>query len=342
MVENSFYYDFGDPASFKSFGAIDRLLHIATGIDYHGHPVKQGTVFYIAGEGQQGIGRRIAAWHIAHKTRAKDVPFFLAKTPTQLMDPGAVDEVRRAVDLLAKEYGPPAVLHIDTLARNFGDGDENATRDMNTVIGNMDLAFGNDFCRGITHHTGHANKERARGSIALHGAADSAFRFAFIDSQQVYVECKKMKDAASAPKMLFDLNPVNLIIGDSFDSSFTLVLSAEGDEVSVSEPSGEKMSKAMKEALSLLDEMYSDCEKNLSCKDTMPRIEISGWRDACVEQKIYVSKRTFNKALNRMVERKKVYFDENNVFVYTVSIYLKYFEKDDDCTTNGYQTDTKR
>jgi len=103
--------------------------------------VKQGTVFYICGEGQQGIGRRIAAWHNAHKTKAADVPFFVSKTPTQLMDLEAIQDVRRAVDSMTKQYGPPAVVHIDTLARNFGEGDENATKDMNKAISNLDLAF---------------------------------------------------------------------------------------------------------------------------------------------------------------------------------------------------------
>jgi hypothetical protein len=173
---------------------------------------------------------------IAHKTKAADVPFFLAKTPTQLMDPGAVDEVRRAVDILAKEYGTPAAVHLDTLSRNFGEGDENATKDMNRVIQNLDRAFGNDFCRGITHHTGHANKDRARGSIALHGAADTAYRMVAADSGQVFIECKKMKDAPSAQPMLFDLDTIDLVIGDTHDHSFTLTLAAEGDEAAGVDP----------------------------------------------------------------------------------------------------------
>ena len=195
LTDYAFYYNFGDPGHFKTFVELDRLLCIASGIDYHGHKVKQGTVFYIAGEGQQGIGRRIAAWHIAHKTKAADVPFFVAKVPTQLMDPAALDDVRRAVDAMTKQYGPPAVVHFDTLARNFGEGDENATKDVNAAISNLDKAFGNDFCRGLTHHTGHANKDRARGAMALHGAADAAFRISLTESGQVLVECKKMKDA---------------------------------------------------------------------------------------------------------------------------------------------------
>ena len=229
MTDRSFYYNFGDPGSWKTFVELDRLLCVASGIPYHGHPVKQGTVFYIAGEGQQGIGRRIAAWHIDHQTKAAEVPFFVAKVPTQLMDPQSLDDVRSAIDAMSKEYGPPAVVHIDTLARNFGDGDENATKDMNRVIANLDQAFGNDFCRGVTHHTGHGNKDRARGSMALHGAADIAFKVS-LQNDRVLVECQKMKDAPSTPPMIFERREILLRIGDAKDRSFVLDLVAEGDE----------------------------------------------------------------------------------------------------------------
>ena len=241
IPENSFYYDFGESGSYKTFVALDRLLCVAAGVDYHGHKVRQGTVFYIAGEGQQGIGRRIAAWHIAHGTNVEGIPFFVAKTPTQLMDPKAVDDVRKAVDYMSKEYGDPAIVHIDTLARNFGEGDENSTKDMNRVISNLDEAFGNDFCRGLTHHTGHFNKERARGSGVLHGASDVAFRVSIPLNQQVLVECTKMKDAASSPAMLFELERIRLLIDNQYDPSFVLDLIAEGDEAL--KTTGNKMEK---------------------------------------------------------------------------------------------------
>lgn len=228
LLKDSFYYDFGDPGHFKTFIALDRLLSIATGIDYHGHTVRQGTVFYIAGEGQQGIGRRIAAWHIAHGTKAKDVPFFLAKTPTQLMDPEALDEVRKAVDYMSAQYGPPAILHIDTLARNFGEGDENSTRDMNRVISNLDSAFGNNFCRGLSHHPGHTNKDRARGSIALEGAADEAFRMQKNPDETILTICTKMKDAVKPPPMLFEPGEVLLQIDNERCNSYVMELLAEG------------------------------------------------------------------------------------------------------------------
>ena len=330
LVENSFYYDFGDSGSYKTFVAIDRLMCIAAGIDYHDHRVKQGTVFYIAGEGQQGLGRRLAAWHIEHKTKAADVPFFVAEVPTQLMDPEAVNDVRRAVDYLAREYGQPAVVHMDTLARNFGDGDENATKDMNRVISNIDTAFGNTICRGLTHHTGHTNKDRARGSYALYGASDGVFRISMTPTGQVLVECPKTKDASKAKAMLFNVNTTLLLINDQPDQSCTLSLIAEGDEAMDAKAGmvdNSKVSGNMRKALDLLDEMYTDYEKNLiaGCrKNAMPSVAVSDWRDACISKNLYKRPDSFNRALDRMLERQLLFLDEGRAHAYTVSSCLKY------------------
>ncbi len=58
---------FGEPACGKSFSAIDLACCVATGKDWHGMPVKQpGPVFYIAGEGFNGLSRRFMAWQVSH------------------------------------------------------------------------------------------------------------------------------------------------------------------------------------------------------------------------------------------------------------------------------------
>jgi len=334
IVDNSLYIDYGDPETFKSFIALDRLLCVAADIPYHGHPVKQGTVYYIPGEGQQGLGRRIAGWHAEHKTKARDIPFFVSNKPTQLMDPKALDDVLRAIDAMTKEYGPPAVVHFDTLARNFGEGDENSTADMNRVVQNMDTAFGNDFCRGITHHTGHFNKDRARGSSALHGAVDTAFRVSVTEAKQVLIECRKMKDARAALPMLFDLKTILLSIGGQNDQSYVLTLAAEGEEAAAAAKDFSNTTKAsgsMKKALEILDTMYAEYEKNLNTSgrdSALPRVAVSDWKDACMDKKIYRRKDNFNKAKASMQDRKLIHLDDNNLYVYSKSIYLKYFGKE--------------
>jgi hypothetical protein len=325
LTDYALYYNFGDPGHFKTFLELDRLLCIASGMDYHGHKVKQGTVFYIAGEGQQGIGRRIAAWHIAHKTNAAEVPFFVAKVPTQLMDLEAIQDVRRAVDAMAKQYGPPAVVHFDTLARNFGEGDENATKDMNAAISNLDKAFGNDFCRGLTHHTGHANKDRARGAMALHGAADGAFRVSLTDSGQVVVECKKLKDAATPPLMVFDRREVLLRIGDTEDRSYVLELAAEGDEAfSLVKPKKvTELKGGMAKAVGILRNLYERYRENLKKggrSTATPQVSYTDWRAACMDAGLYKHTDTFRRAFETILLRGLVELDESKKFVYLTDI----------------------
>jgi hypothetical protein len=325
LTDYALYYNFGDPASFKTFIEMDRLLSIASGIDYHGHQVKQGTVFYICGEGWQGIGRRIAAWHISHGTRAANVPFFVSKTPTQLMDLEAIRDVRVSVDTMTKEYGQPAVVHIDTLARNFGEGDENATKDMNAAISNLDRAFGSDFCRGLTHHTGHGNKDRARGSIALHGAADGAFRVSLTDSGQIVVQCKKLKDAPTPPLMVFNRQEVLLRIGDTEDRSYVMELEAEGDAALrlVNPQKAVELKGGLQKALDVLRRLYARYEDNLKKggrSSATPQVSFVDWRTACMDSGLYKRTDNFRRAAETLLLNGFVKLDESGKFIYLKEI----------------------
>jgi hypothetical protein len=323
MVDNTFFYSFGDSGHYKTFVELDRGLCIAAGIDYHGHKVKSGTVFYIAGEGQQGIGRRIAAWHVAHKTRAADIPFFVSRMPTQLMDPAALKEIRKAVDFMRDRYGTPALVLFDTLARNFGDGDESATKDMNRVIGNLDQAFGNDLSRGLIHHTGHMNKERARGSYALHAAADIAYRVSLTTHGQVLVECPKMKDAAPAPAMLFDRKEIVLQIGDAAEKSFVLELAAEGNdaiEMAAPDQPANVRGKSKSGALDILRGLYEDCRCNLITggrPEATPNVTVKMWREACFSKGLFGARKgNFDRAADKLLKEGRIVYDKPGIHVY--------------------------
>jgi phage/plasmid primase-like uncharacterized protein len=298
---SSLYYTFGDPGTHKTFVELDKGLCIAAGIPYHGHATRQGTVFYICGEGQQGIGRRLAVWFIAHKLKAADVPFFVAKTPMQLSDPANVEGVMRAIDAMALQYGPPALVIIDTLARNFGDGDENSTKDMGMVIQNLDHFFGNDFNRGLIHHTGHMAKDRGRGSMALKGGVDTEFRCSMTSDDKILMECIKQKDAPKATPMLFNPREIKLLIGDTKDSSLVLDLVAEGDDIKA-QPAA-NLSDQMVKALDILKAMGGSGEYR-------------EWRRQCIAKKLYRRTDVFDKAAKKMRKSGLVFWDlmQNEVF----------------------------
>lgn len=202
---------FGAPGAGKSFFTADVAACIATGRPFHGRKTQQGTVIYIAGEGHAGIARRRAAWEMETGVSLDDAPFFVSEVAGNFLDDAVTRQVVQAIEAEAKKEGAPALIVIDTLARNFGGGDENSAQDMNRFIAAVDAVKGQwPGCAAmIVHHTGHGNTERSRGSGALRGAADHEFR---IEKQglTMTVECTKMKDGAPPPPMAFEMLEVTL------------------------------------------------------------------------------------------------------------------------------------
>jgi hypothetical protein len=202
----SFAVLFGDPGSMKSFLAIDMGLCIAANQAWHGHLVrKPGPVFYIVGEGFAGLSRRLKAWEISHKVSLKDAPFFVSDRPAQFLDADSAAEVVAAVDELQKLHGPPVLIIVDTLNRNFGPGNESDTADMTKFISSIDE---NLRCRYqcavlVVHHTGLTEKHRARGSIALNGALDWEYRLSQEAGGDRILTNTKVKDHEPPPSITF-------------------------------------------------------------------------------------------------------------------------------------------
>lgn len=216
---------FGDPGSYKSFIALDVGIHCAIGRDWHGSSVKQGPVIYVAGEGHGGFARRLAAFQKAHGvTLGGDVPLYFSRQAASLYNAESAQQVTEAIDGIAEATTQPVMIVIDTLARNFGAGDENSTSDMNVFVEHVDRYLRARYgCTVlIVHHTGHSNKERARGSMALKGALDFEFRIDKPDRGVEYaatMTCTKMKDAVEPPETWFEGESV--VVGTFDDDDMT-------------------------------------------------------------------------------------------------------------------------
>jgi hypothetical protein len=202
---------FGDPGCGKSFLAIDIGLSVASGTLFHDREVKQGSVFFIAGEGHNGLARRFAAWSKGRDVPLSDVPLFVSERAAQFLDGTSAKAVADAVADLANEHGIPALIIIDTLARNFGAGDENNTKDMSEfVVAIDDLKMRFPGCSVlIVHHSGHADKQRARGAMALKGALDTEYRVEKDETGMRLINTK-MKDAESPQDLFFRIKQVDL------------------------------------------------------------------------------------------------------------------------------------
>ena len=203
---------FGEPGSMKTFIKLDEGLCISSGKNWHGHKITKGAVFYIAGEGLNGLSRRIRAWEIHNDISTKDIPFFISDRPAQFLDPISADAVVAAVDEMREIHGDPVLVIIDTLNRNFGPGDENSTKDMTQFIAIIDEKLRTRYSCAVSiiHHSGLSTGDRARGASALKAALDWEYKIQKNTDKTLTMTNTKCKDFEAPAPMTFRVELVTL------------------------------------------------------------------------------------------------------------------------------------
>lgn len=206
---------YGPSGGGKSFVAVSLACSIATGTKWFGMSVKQGAVFYIAGEGHQGLTRRFAAWSKATGTAiTKETPLFKSNRAVQFLDADSAEVVTTEVHALAERTGyVPSLIQIDTLARNFGNGDENKQQDANRFVEAMDALRRQFGCHiMVVHHAGH-DSERARGSSVFRAAMDQELHVKGANGR-LELLVTKMKDAEIPVPKRFKITQIGLGVED--------------------------------------------------------------------------------------------------------------------------------
>jgi hypothetical protein len=138
----------------------------------------------------------------------------------------------------------PGLIIIDTLARNFGGGDENSAKDMNTFVAGLDK-LKNEFPNAsvlVVHHSGKDSGRGPRGNSALFAAADTVMRLNKSGGLLKLI-CEKQKDAEEFKSIPLILKPVlernSAVIAEGSP------LAARGGESSPTARSDETDSKAL-------------------------------------------------------------------------------------------------
>ena len=196
---------FGPSGGMKSFVGLDMGLCVATGREWHGYAVPNpGPVFYVCGEGFAGINKRLRVWASDSDVDASTLPFFVSNQPVGILETGAVQVAVNAIRELAEAHGSPRLLIVDTLARNFGPGDENSTQDMSAFVAALDDVRAGLGCAVLViHHTGLSATERARGASAFRAALDWEFRLELKGDTRL-LSCTKAKDHEPPHDMAFE------------------------------------------------------------------------------------------------------------------------------------------
>ena len=214
----------GASYSGKSFLALDMALSIASGLPFHEATTAQGSVLFIAGEGNRGLLSRIEAWCRSKGINRSEVPLQISQQSILMHDDqyirSILDEVTKLTDV--------SLIVIDTLASVFGSYNENNTPDMNLFITNCNKLRDAGPSVLVAHHTGH-NGERARGNSAFYAALDTEMRVSK-NKSNVELSCSKMKDAEQ-----FDPVKFRMVACDLGNDSSSVFLQKIGDKDKPSE-----------------------------------------------------------------------------------------------------------
>jgi len=164
---------YGESNSGKSFMACDMSCHIGTGRDWLGKRTVQGAVLYVAGEGSESIKLRVLAWRQLHGATPA---LAIVPVSVNLLDAKAdLNRVADACKAVESRYGMPvSLIVIDTLARAFGGGNENASEDMGAVIAHADKLREISGAHVLfIHHSGKDAAKGSRGHSSLKAATDT-------------------------------------------------------------------------------------------------------------------------------------------------------------------------
>ena len=231
LEEDSVVALVGPPNCGKSFLALDWACSVATGLSWQGRDVVEGPVVYLAGEGRPGLQRRINAWQeqfgVIQPSRMQ-----ISTRGADLTNLEHVKAVAHALEGITKRSGEsPKLIVIDTVARHFGESDENSTRDMNKFISLLDDLRRVWNCTILlVHHSGKDATKGARGSTALRGAVDTEYA---LNSNEgiLSLVCTKSKDSAIPDAVTMQLEEVQLesVVKPDGSPVTTCVLRGSGD-----------------------------------------------------------------------------------------------------------------
>lgn len=275
----------GPPGAGKSFMGLGWCLHVAAGLDWFGHRVTQGPVLYVCGEGSRGVTRRLRALELDTAKRLQDVPLYVSNGAAGLTDPHQLAAVLRAVDRVVSEVGKPVLIVLDTVARNFGPGDENSTEDMRGFVAACDrLREETGACIVLVHHTGHGDKTRGRGSSVLPGAVDSDLILSVDEGRVIRLESNKVKDGEPLAGLAFRLERVDLGTFDDEGEPITSAVLRYLPDAPMVAKGKRAQGKNQVQALTLLQQEYARRRANVEASGrpaSAALVELERWALLC-------------------------------------------------------------
>ena len=206
ITENTLNMIFGAPKSGKSYVALDMAFTVATPVidNWHGQNVKHGSVIYFAGEGTDGIKKRLKAWRDKYGIDSNEMNLTVIDEAFKVDGVDSEHSLDATIWNIKQINEKPALIIFDTLNRYMA-GDENSTKDSTSVTDAFTrIQKETGAATLVLHHTGHAEKGRARGSSVFGGNFDCMMKIEGSEGR-ITLKHEYSKDEAKQKPIVFNL-----------------------------------------------------------------------------------------------------------------------------------------
>ncbi|MBD5801320.1 hypothetical protein AZOA_07330 [Azoarcus sp. Aa7] len=247
----------GQSSAGKSFLGVDICAAVDRGGVWFGYRVTQRPVAYLALEGQDGLGKRVAAYQLATGSTLSD-RFRIITEPFAFLD---VRDVPDLADTLTEAGMVHGLVVIDTLNRAAAGADENSSTDMGLLI-----AAATELQRRvgglvlIVHHTGKDATKGARGHSSLFAALDACIEVTRTNDQREW-RIAKAKDGEDGKAHPFRLEVVQIGVDEDGDDITSCVVQPDEGSAGSSKKGLPPNSANMRIALDAVSAALKDSHK---------------------------------------------------------------------------------
>lgn len=293
----------GAPKCGKSFLLLRLGYGLAVGRRMFGRRAKPCRVLYVAAEGEGGFEGRLLALREALGDAGDAFQYIAQPTIVGLPGTDLSDLITAALKMRAD------MVVLDTLARTFGEGDENTAKDMGGFIAACDRLRAETGAHVAVIHHGRKDGGSSRGSGALLGAADLIVRVekgAEGKPSRAIVEAAK--DDADGDELAFRLRVIDLGRDEDGDQRSTCI----AEEAEAGANSAKSLPALASAALGALTSLVFAEGQPVPSGDSMPLntrgIREDRWREECEARRLSFAEtqqsrsRVFRKAAQQLRE----------------------------------------
>jgi len=255
---------YGDYGTMKSFVVLDWSLRVALGMPALGFnwPAQKAPVLLVSAEGRS-MPHRLRAWcllnfpHVPFSQVLAESALHCIEHSVNLSDAACAHAL---VDRVNDLNIAPQLIVLDTMTKNSDGLVEQSTADAGAYLAVVDHVLRGEYRCGVvlTHHVGHAEKDRIRGPIILAANTDTLIQLANPGQVELAatLTVERQKDSAPPPpqKIRARIVPLDIVDADGEAVSSLAIESSEPACASkVAVPRGREQQRLLDAVLALPD-----------------------------------------------------------------------------------------